>query len=348
MGARKPTKPTGDIAWTPADRALVYPSRRVENPGYLAGLLAHISSKQTYTLPLDVDVWRGEVRYWWGAEKRTVERVVAGAANNPGPWRRIVDEVIARCTAAPPGDELDVDVEAAMVALEISPLYAAMPYWLAAGGVLFALRALARCHQLDSYARTHGYGAAGTWLVEVDYTSRDDSAWQWLRGMLATAIAPVYDECHGIADALRQHAHPFFAGLLAFAFPDEQSWADDAAPGIIDRASAVPRGYTPAIARFLAVASLDDACALLACTTNEAIDRADLVTALAHHGPAGVRVIEAAIDAATNDAQRRMWCHVLLMVRTPEAGRIFAKLARRAPHRGGKTFGVFARKFAKL
>jgi hypothetical protein len=343
------------IAWTPESRARVYASRRIRNPAYRLSLLEGAS----VSYPFDAKACRDSALYYW-SEKRKLERVEAGLANNPPGWRGAVETALARGKKPKQDIPLDIDVEAATVTLELCPLFAAMPYWLATGGIVFALRTMIRCHELASYAKQHGYSEAGTWILETrrhsfDRPEDNADAWELLRAMLADAVEPIYDEAHGIADEARLRTAGSVANesalqlLLPFAFPDESAWAAAASKPALALAKQAKRGYTPGLARYVAVAPVETAIELLTCTINTAVSADDLVTVLAHHGAeGGARVLEAALDGAANEAQRKTWCEVLLAVRTDEVGRLFARLARRDSKRGGKTFAAFASKHRAL
>ena len=186
------------IAWTTAMRERVYPSRRIANPAMVVERL----SRSRMTFPIDANAARALSRY---PVFDRVNEVKSAVARNPAAWRRAVEVAIARASE-PLGDELDVDVEAATVALQLIPLYAAMPHWLAAGGIQFALRTLIRCHGIVNGDRIPLGG--GAWVIEtrnysVHQPSSHGDAWTLLRCMLADSIEPVYDECHGIADEAR-------------------------------------------------------------------------------------------------------------------------------------------------
>jgi hypothetical protein len=335
------------IEWTPEMRARVYPSRRIANPALVTTQL----SQSRMMFPIDDDEARALARY---PVHPRVEDAMVDVARNPASWRPAVERAIARAgepLAGPP----EVDVEAATVALQFLPLYAAMPYWLSAGGIPFALRVLIRCHGIVNADRLPG-GAA--FLLEtrkhsVGQPSNHADAWLLLRGMLADAVEPVYDECHGIADEARlrvRRGKPAECGLalmLAFAFPDEPAWAQAVAKSALALTDGFNELYVDALARYIAVAPAEVAVELLTRVSNTALDEGDLITALAHHGAAtGVKIYQAALKRAGNDALRKHWGSDLLAVRTTDAGKALARLARGS--RGARVFATLASKHRLL
>ena len=135
-----------DIAWTPALRTRVYPSRRYPNAAYRDAQLQRVG----LTHPLDPRACRDLAASYWDARTRAAALAATGLANNPPHWRATVAAALARTAQTDRQSRLDVDTEAAAVVLELCPLFAALPYWLASAGLPFALRALSRCHELTS------------------------------------------------------------------------------------------------------------------------------------------------------------------------------------------------------
>jgi hypothetical protein len=311
------------IAWTPALRELVIPSRRIANGA---------------ADPLDVDATRRLASYASASKEASVERSAAA-------WRPAVAEAIARAGKPIPDGEPDLEVEVATTMLDLRPVYAAIPYWLTMGGVGFALRVLIRCHEVE--CRRDG---KLRFLVESRdlSTSTADAhhnAWRLLRIALASSVEPLYDEAHGIADAARlaESKRPLgqagLLPLLAFAFPDELAWAEQAAPHARALLTAAHkrtkkmwgnRTFSPALARFIAVAPVDTAVAMLTEAINTGLEESDLITALAHHGAAGGAAIyhAALAHTAVNDATRKLWSSHLVAIRTPDARRVLTRLTR--------------------
>ncbi|MBA2543813.1 MAG: hypothetical protein H0V17_29485, partial [Deltaproteobacteria bacterium] len=195
------------IAWTPELRARVYASRKRPNPEARDALLDRVS----LTYPIDAKAARKSAAYYW-AQKDHQKHVKLGSRRNPPAWQPIVQRALEHGKAPNKPRPLDVELEAATVTLEMCPLFAALPYWISAGGLPFALRAMIRCHEIACSAREHGYGDHGVWILDtrdhsIDRPEDNADAWELLRVLLAEAIEPVYDECHGIADEARlRHA----------------------------------------------------------------------------------------------------------------------------------------------
>jgi hypothetical protein len=343
-----------DVALTPEMRARVYPSRKFPNPTFRDAMLDGTG----LTFPFEPEAARKYVAESW-RDKDDQKRVKAGLAKNPPAWRPVVERVLARCKHPNAKQALDVDVEAATVTLELCTLWEAVPFWIAEAGIPFALRAMIRCHELACSAREHGYGEGGLYILETrafsfDWPEDNANAWELMRTLLADAIEPVYDEAHGIADAARLRtakAKPDESALqllLPFAFPDETAWAKAAHASAIGLAKQAKRGYTPGLARYVSVAPVETAVELLSCTVNTAVSADDLLTALAHHGPAGgVKIFEAALaTTATTDAQRREWGTEMLAIRTAEASTAFNRLAKRT--KGAKVFRALAEQYRAL
>jgi hypothetical protein len=340
-----------DIAWTDELRARVYSSRTFPNPAYRDAQLESVS----LAYPIDPEKARASAAYYWKNEKQHLARAKAGLTTNPAAWRPAVEAALARCAKPDADHALDVDVEAATVTLELCPLFAAMPYWLSAGGIPFALRALIRCHELVNYAWRYGYTDRGAWIIEtrdcsIDWPDDNHDAWGLMRAMLADAIEPVYDEAHGIADEARlRHAggkpdQSALALLLPFAFPDEQAWAKEGAAAAIGLAKQAKRGHTPGLAYYLSVAPVETAIELLTCTINDAVNADDVLAIFAHQGTtAGLRVLEVALERAPNEDRRKGFLDLLLAIRTPEAAKLFERLAKK-----GKTFAKYAERYWKL
>ena len=345
------------IAWTPELGALVYSSRARRNPAFVAETLRSFD----VTSPIDpVKARKAAAEYW--KDKRALARVKLAFDNNPPVWKPIVEKVIARGKKPNAEAPLDLELEAATVTLQMCPLHAAVPYWIAAGGIPFALRALIRCHGLLCSALEFGYRRQGVdlglWILEtrklsVDWPAGYADAWALLRALLSEAVEPIYDEAHGIADqallatATGNPNESALQILLPFAFPDERAWAKAGAKAAIGLAKQRKRGYTPALASFVSVAPAAAAIELLGSTVNDAITAADLATALAHLGtPDGVKVLEAALATAPNAADRERWGAVLFAVRTGEAMKAFARLAKHP--KGKTTFAPLAKRHREL
>jgi hypothetical protein len=187
------------IAWTPELRARVYPARTIANPTYRDDFLRTVD----LTYPIDADAAREGAARYWKSEKTDIARAKEGLKKNPAHWRSAVEAVLARCKKPQVDQPLDVDVEAATVALEICPLFMALPYWIAAGGIPFAMRALIRCHEVVSYAWVYGYSNTRTWISSRAITATTAPRTTPRRGAVRTMSRMRSSRSttrHGIAD----------------------------------------------------------------------------------------------------------------------------------------------------
>lgn len=343
-----------DIVWTQEMRDQIYASRKHPNPRRLAELC------ESYSLsyPFTVEETRKVVAGAWRDCKDDQRRAKQGLAKNSSVWKPIVEKALARCKAPNKDYPLELDVEVAMVTLEMCSLFESLAYWIARGGIPFALRALIRTTEITSSWADHGYGDHGLWIVESrkvgwDRPEGNDGAWALMRAVLAEAIEPVYDEAHGIADAARLASaglspnESVLQVMIPFAFPDEAAWARAGAATAIGLAKQRARASTAHLGMFVGVAPVDKAVELLTVTVNDGLGTDDLITALAHHGAAGgVKILEAALSTAPNGTRRQMWGEVLLAVRTVEAMKAFERLSKHP--KGKKTFSVLAQQHREL
>lgn len=317
------------IAWTAWQRGEVLPSRRFPNPAHRAKLL---KSCGALDYPLDRDhCFRNFVAY--GRQEscqRQRARAISGLASNPPAWRAAVEQAIENAAHPESRGPFDVDAEAAAVTLEIYPLWVALSYWLAEAGIVFALRALVRCHDISPLARDSDPGDT-TYLFDRPDDRRGlvtHDRWELLRCMLADAIEPTYDEAHGIADLARIRAQdPEVQLLIAFAFPDEHAWARDAAPAAL--ALSKKRRGVFALANYLTVAPIKTAMKLVDRSPSWMVSNR-IATLLAHHGAEATPVLAKLLSHAGNDSQRSNWCDYMLSIRTAGATRALDRLARQA------------------
>ena len=323
--------PTDRIAWTEERRAEVYASRRVKSPEYFRNALVSIGTEPA-NHPLVAEHWYQKVLYYYRSKKRELERGKRGVVHAPDAWRAASKAAIALCSKPSKSmskTALSSDVEAALVTLELCPVFSALPYWLAREDVSFALKTLVRCHSLVCSTQIHGYTSPqGAYIVETtDYASRRpeyaDSAWHVLRGAIAEASTKDYKKARAMAAQLRKDAPLPARALLAFAFPAESAWAKEAVADMLPIIARTKKCYSVYLARLCAVATPEDAM-LLVTTPNGALSQRDLLTILAHHGEAGAKVVEAAMRGATNQQMRKTYAEVLLMVETEEAGELFS------------------------
>ncbi|OJY15750.1 MAG: hypothetical protein BGO98_24065 [Myxococcales bacterium 68-20] len=309
------------IHWTAESQALVYPTRAEPNASYLPSVLKAVSSRNPLTWPFDVaQAWTG-ARAW--DHRREIERAQNGLGSATTELRAVMERAIAeRQRTSPPDEALDVDVEAATVALDIAHTWSIVPYWIAKQGVPFALEALVRAHALEPSHNKHGYGSGKIWLEESwDHSARLDSGtgWNILRGCLAVADAPLYDEARRVANRLRPSLPLGIRSAVAFAFPDERAWVAEAAQAVFDE----PQRWHGDIRRLVATADLETA-ERLADSMELYFDETFLFTVLARHGAAGARVIGAAMTAAPNNDLRKRHAKVLVNVAAESAAAILA------------------------
>jgi len=332
------------IAWTAWLRGEVIPSRRFPNPVHRAKLLKN-SGALDY--PLDRDhCFRIFVSY--GRQEscqRQRARAISGLATNPPAWRAAVERAIGNAAHPESRGPFDVDAEAAAVTLEIYPLWVAFSYWLAEAGIVFALRALVRCHDVSPLLRDSDPGDTN-YLFDRPDDKRGlvtHDRWELLRCMLADAIEPTYDEAHGIADLARiRAADPEVQLLIAFAFPDEHAWARDAAKAAL--ALAKQRRGVFTLASYLTVAPIETAMKLVDRSPNWMVT-SKIATLLAHHGVEATPVLAKLLSRAGSDSQRSNLCDYMLSIRTAEARRALDRLARHG--RSARAQRIFARYSAK-
>jgi hypothetical protein len=336
------------IAWTAWLRGEVIPSRRFPNPAHRAKLLKNLGALD---YPLDRDhCFRNFVAYGrQDACQRQRARAIAGLASNPPAWRAAVEQAIENAAHPEARGPFDVDAEAAAVTLELYPLWVALSYWLAEAGIVFALRALVRCHDVSPLVRESDPGHTN-YLVDRPDDRRGlvtHDRWELLRCMLADAIEPTYDEAHGIADRARiRAADPEAQLLIAFAFPDEHAWARDAAPAAL--ALARKRRGVFALANYLTVAPIETAVKIVDRSPSWMVT-SRIATLLAHHGVETTPVLSKLLARAGSDSQRSNLCDYVLAIRTVEATRALDRLAKRARSaRAQRLFARYAKKHRML
>ncbi len=264
----------------------------------------------------------------------------AGLAKVPAAERAMMEGALEIRDEKRMPNELDADVEVALVALEIQHVFSAMPFWIAKEGLEFAMRTLARCHAYHSSGHDHGYGNHGVWVVHApdeagSYPEYADSGWQLLRARLATAEDETYAAMRAIADEIRAKASSTVKAFLAIAFATERAWADDAANEVL--AEKHPSGWCKGL---VTVASVDLA-TRLARNEEWALEEDEIATLLAREGGAAAPVLVAALDASSNNAERKRIAKLLATIETEEAARAFA------PWISNRTINPIATKYFK-
>lgn len=316
MAKAKPTVVDG-VAWTPALREQVWPSRPGPGPR-LDPLEKLLDDRRDYL----------------GQHGHLLPKHAEGRSHAAAHLVPLMDAVSAMSERPNPEGPLDLDVEAAIVALERVPVFSSMKFWLVREGPAFALKALVRSHQLNSSARTvSNYGHPIFLREGWDAAHRDpeyaDSAWETMRGVVNAADDAAYATLRALADTLRKGAPSVVRAFLAFAFSPEHEWADEAAAAVIKEAPAVS-GWCR---NLITVASVDHGVAL-ARNEDWIFSERQLLTMLARHGSAAAPVLLAAMEAAPNNTARKTYAKVLAMIETEAAALGFAKLSvlRTYPH----------------
>ena len=142
------------IDWTPELEALAFSTRAAVNPAWLGKLYDDVP------YPFEVKVAYANARDW--DHQRELRMIELGRERAPQKLRPVMDRVIeARKAKAPPSGRLDLDVEAALVALEVAHTFSIVAYWIAKEGVDFAIRALVRAHGLVPSHYEHTYSVGG-------------------------------------------------------------------------------------------------------------------------------------------------------------------------------------------
>lgn len=143
-------------------------------------------------------------------------------------------------------DVLDLDVEVSMAELQLQATWDAVPFWLAAEGVIWTLRAMLRLHELAHNQHEIHYDPrlerSGTWLIETTahasfQVAECESSWRLLRGVLAVADGADHRAARAVAEAAFDAAPVPVKVALSFVFPDEREWADRAAEDCLAQGS---------------------------------------------------------------------------------------------------------------
>lgn len=302
--------PVEGIVWSKTELAQVIPSRALPDP----------------------DAIDEVARSGWAEKCRDYRAEKDSHFQYPAPLQDLATRVLARCNGEdePPGD---VDLEAATVGIGRCPVFAAVPWWVEARGLEFALEAFARSYEFGHHADANGYSSTvGDWLVEREVSSSRpeyaDGAWRLLREQATRASDEKWSSARAVAQRLfEKSAAPVQAGI-AFMF-DDVALADqaieNALPTFEPWANKQRSVYAPHLARLVGVASSDAARRILI-GRNTALGVSDLYTALAKHGHAAVPTIATAYKAVNSPLQSKI-AKVLLAVRTDEAAELLTSWA---------------------
>jgi hypothetical protein len=305
-----------NIAWTDELRAEVWSWRGHVNPEFEREELAQIK---------DLKACFKQRRQYMGYDGHLRPYFRAGLGRADAALKPMMERALAtRDDTKLPTGPLDQDTEIAFVALEIQPIFSAMPFWIAKQGLEFAFRTLVRCHQYWTSGDEHGYGNHGVWVMHDDtragtHPEYAESAWQLLRAVLAQADDATYAKMRKLASELRAPAHVAVQSLIAIAFATERAWADEAAAAVLAQGKAAS-GWSKSL---VTVASIERATAL---ARNEewGFMEDEILTLLAREGSAAVPVIVAALESAGNNAERKRYGKLLALVETVEAASALA------------------------
>lgn len=306
------------IDWSPELEDLVFSTRASVNPAWLAKLYDDVP------YPFDVKVAYANARDW--DHTREIRMIELGRDRAPAKLRPVIERAIAaRKAKAPPTGRLDVDVEAAKVALEIAHTFSIAAYWIAKEGVEFAIRTLVRAHGLvpSHYEHTYSVGGAMRMWIEEGFGCADhleaSHAWSTIRAVLALSDAKTYARARAVAAELRKTVPLGVRAWISFAFPDEQGWADeDATEALAEKPFTGPTRYLATVAS----APLAERLIRLG---DAHYDDALLATLLRKHGDEAAPLIGAAMASAGRAEQRKSNAKLLMRVRAPIAARIFAE-----------------------
>jgi hypothetical protein len=308
------------IAWTPALRDLVFATRAAPNPAYLQTQLSRASAADRIGDPVRA---HAELRDWghWARPKQLL-RIADGLGKTAPELRPLVERALEEYERREPAPgSLDADVEAALVALELGDTWRAVPFWYAKEGLSFAIRALVRVHAYLPSNHRHGYGStfwieetwAGAHLVDAS------TAWHVVRALACAAAEPDYAAAKAVASDLRAVVPASLRATLAFAFPDEPTWAAEAAAEALRDPERWPGDPRP----LAATCDVRAAEALVRAKPRFGWDEAQLATVLARHGEEGAAVLGALLDVAENAEQRKRVAKVLAHVVAPSAAMVF-------------------------
>ena len=306
------------IDWTPELEALAFSTRAAVNPAWLGKLYDDVP------YPFEVKVAYANARDW--DHQRELRMIELGRERAPQKLRPVMDRVIeARKAKAPPSGRLDLDVEAALVALEVAHTFSIVAYWIAKEGVDFAIRALVRAHGLvpSHYEHTYSVGGAMRMWIEEGFACADhleaSHAWSTIRAVLALTDEKTYARARAVATELRKSVPLGVRAWIAFAFPDEQAWADaDAEAALAEKTFTGPT-------RYLATVASAPLAERLIRLPGSYYDDEHLVTLIKKHGDAAAPLIGAAMTSSGRAEKRKDNAKILARIRAPEAARAFAE-----------------------
>lgn len=345
----------GDVVWTEEQRGKVYSTRARVNPDHLTEGLGRGPCWLAAVPPFDAagcfaearDKSRHAMDQGW---EYAVHEVEEGARHAAPSMAALGLRAAALYRSDERPDVLDLDVEVAMVEQQLQATWDAVPFWLAAEGVVWTLRAMLRLHELaHNQHEVHcdpGLEWSGTWLIETTahasfQVAECESSWQLLRGVLAVAEEADHHAARAVAAAAFDAAPVPVKAALSFVFPDEREWADRAAEDCLAQG-----GGGDKVVRMLVTTADVDWGERLVERQPGCLDEATL---LAREGAGAAPVLDSAMRHARGNNERLVFARHLAMIRTRDAAERLAawrgnrRLApliedyfRQAPHRPGR------------
>ncbi|MCT2544049.1 SMI1/KNR4 family protein [Streptomyces atratus] len=318
----------GDVVWTDEQRGKVYSTRARVNPDHLTEGLGRGPCWLAAVPPFDAagcfaearDKSRHAMDQGW---EYAVHEVEEGARHAAPSMAALGLRAAALYRSDERPDVLDLDVEVAMVELQLQATWDAVPFWLAAEGVAWTLRAMLRLHELaHNRHEVHcdpGLEWSGTWLIETTahasfQVAECESSWQLLRGVLAVADEADHHAARAVAAAAFDVAPVPVKAALSFVFPDEREWADRAAEDCLAQGCGGDK-----VVRMLVTTAGVDRGERLVERQPGCLDEATLLTLLAREGAGAAPVLDSAMRHARGNNERLVSAHHLAMIRTRDA-----------------------------
>lgn len=318
----------GDVVWTEEQRGKVYSTRARVNPDHLTEGLGQGPCWLAAVPPFDAEGCFAEARdksrhdAFRGWEY-AVHQVEKGARHAAPSMAALGLRAAALYRSGERPDVLDLDVEVAIAELQMQATWDAVPFWLAAEGVVWTLRAMLRLHELAHNEHKVHYDPrwewSGTWLIESTahasfQVAECDSSWRLLRGVLAVADEADHRAAHAVAEAAFEAAPVPVKAALSFVFPDEREWADRAAEDCLAQG-----GGGDEVVRMLVTTAGVDWGERLVERQPGCLDEATLLTLLAREGAGAAPVLDAAMRHARGNNERLVFARHLAMIRTRDA-----------------------------
>ncbi|MFI2433053.1 SMI1/KNR4 family protein [Streptomyces sp. NPDC018693] len=314
----------GDVVWTAEQRGKVYSTRARVNPDHLTEGLERGPCWLAAAPPFDAarcfavarDKSRHDGEYAVGAAEK-------GARHAESSMAELGLRAVALHRSGERPDRLDLDVEVAMAELQLQRTWNAVPFWLAAEGVVWTLRAMLRLHELAHNQHEVHYDPrwewSGRWLIETTAHASSQvtecaPGWRLLRGVLAVADEADHRAARAVAAAAFDTAPMPVKAALSFVFPDEREWADRAAEDCLAQG-----GGSDEVVRMLVTTAGVARGERLVERQPGCLDEATLLTLLAREGAGAAPVLDAALRHARGNNERLVFARHLAMIRTPDA-----------------------------